>query len=137
MRINAKLFTFNKNAFCFFSFFNFITSVTSETPAEPDYIMAIKVTCQLIVYSITTILPGSKTPQAVKLTFSYFKDTPLGHIFLVIPLLYILSCYHNNQITNHKGSFYDNSVLCKDIELKFCTETTFEPLNSKVKPNSI
>ena len=39
------------------------------------------------------------TPQAIKPKLSDFKDTPLRHILQVIPVRYILSCYHGNKIT--------------------------------------
>ena len=57
------------------------------------------------------ILPGGRgippprvfrhpeTPQAVKLKLSDFKDTSLRRILQVIPVRYILRCYHGNKIT--------------------------------------
>ena len=75
-----------------------------------------------------------KTPQAIKLKLSDFKDTPLRHLSNVIPVRYILSCYHGNKIT--QGSLQnltpkkrEKSVFCKDIELKCGIETNFGPLS--------
>ena len=78
-----------------------------------------------------------ETPQAVKLKLSDFKDTSLRHILKLIPGRYILSCYHGNKITkvscriwlNRTVKFLNNSVIFKDIELKFGGQTNFGPLN--------
>ena len=40
-----------------------------------------------------------ETPQAIKLKLSDFKDTFLRHILQVIPVRYIVRCYHGNKIT--------------------------------------
>ena len=40
-----------------------------------------------------------ETPQAMKLKLFHFKDTSLRHILQVIPVCYILRCYHGNKIT--------------------------------------
>ena len=39
-----------------------------------------------------------KTSQAIKLKLSDFKDTPLRHILQVIPVYYILNCYHGKKL---------------------------------------
>ena len=80
-----------------------------------------------------------ETAQAMKLKLSDFKDTCLRHILQVIPGCYILRCYHSSKITkvpckiwlNRKVKFLNNSVIFKDIELKFDIYTNFGPLNSK------
>ena len=43
-------------------------------------------------------LPPSLAPQAIKLKLSDFKNTSLRHILQVIPVRYILRCYHGNKI---------------------------------------
>ena len=40
-----------------------------------------------------------KTSQDIKLKLPDFKDTFLRHILQVRSVLYILSCYHSNKIT--------------------------------------
>ena len=40
-----------------------------------------------------------ETPQTIKLKLSDFRDTSLRHILQVIPVRYILRCYHGNKIT--------------------------------------
>ena len=80
-----------------------------------------------------------ETPQAIKEKLSDLKDISLRHILQVIPVRYILRCYHGNKITkvpckiwlNRKVKFLNSSVLFKDIELKFGMATNFGPLNSK------
>ena len=74
--------------------------------------------------------------QGIKLKLSDFKDTPLRHILQVKPVRSILSCCHGNKIT--EGTSQDlaarkreKSAICKDVELKFGTETNFGPLSSK------
>ena len=81
-----------------------------------------------------------KTPQSIKLKLSDVKDTPLRHILQVKPLCYILSCCHDNKIT--EGTSKDlapknseKSAICQDIELKFGIETKFEPLQLSSKTN--
>ena len=84
-----------------------------------------------------------ETPQAIKLKLSDFKDTCLRHNLQVIPVRYILKCYHGNKITkvpckiwlNRKVKFLNNSVIFKDIELEFGMETNFGPLNPKSNIN--
>ena len=75
-----------------------------------------------------------KTAQGIKLKISDRKDTPLRHILHVKPVRRILSCCHGNKIT--EGTSQDlaarkleKSAICKDIELKFGTETNFGPLS--------
>ena len=81
-----------------------------------------------------------ETSQAIKLKLSDFKDTSLRHIHVVIPVRYILRCYHGNKITkapwkkiwlNRRVKIWNNSVTFKGIELKFSMETNFGLLNSK------
>ena len=80
-----------------------------------------------------------ETPQAIKLKISDFKDTYLRHILQVIPVRYILRCYHGIKITkvpckiwlNGKVNFFNNSVIFKGIELEFGMETNFGSLSSK------
>ena len=80
-----------------------------------------------------------ETLQAIKLKLSDFKNTSLRHTLKVIPVRYILRRYHGNKITegtlqnwlNRKLKFLNNSVIFKDIELKFGMEINFGPLNSK------
>ena len=76
------------------------------------------------------MLHHPKAAQGIKLKLSDFKDTPLGHILQVKSVGYILSCCHANKITG--GILQDlppkkseKSAICKDIELKFGTETKF------------
>ena len=40
-----------------------------------------------------------ETAQAMKLKLPDFKDTCLRHILQVIPVCYILKCYHDNKVT--------------------------------------
>ena len=40
-----------------------------------------------------------ETPQAIKLKLSDFKDIPFGYMLQVMPVCYILMCYHGNKIT--------------------------------------
>ena len=81
-----------------------------------------------------------KTAQGIKLKLSDFRDTPLRHILEVKPVSYILSCCHDNKIT--EGTSQDlapkkseKSAICKDIELKFGIDTKFRPLSSKTNIN--
>ena len=67
-----------------------------------------------------------ETAQAMKLKLSDFKDTCLRHILQVIQGFYILRCYHGNKITKgtlqnltQRLNFLNNSVIFKDIQLKF------------------
>ena len=68
--------------------------------------------------------PSPKTAQGIKLKLSDFKGTPLRHILQVKPVRCILS----NKITevtsqNLALKKSEKSAICKDIELKFGTET--------------
>ena len=81
-----------------------------------------------------------KTAQAIKLKRSDFKDRPIIHFLQVKPVRYILSCCHSNKITkgtsqNLAPKKSEKSAICKDIELKFTTETKFGPLSSKSNIN--
>ena len=48
------------------------------------------------------LLRNSETTQAIKLKLSHFKNSSLRHIFHVMAVPHILSCYHGNQI--YKGT---------------------------------
>ena len=48
---------------------------------------------------------------------------------------YILSCYHGNTVT--KGNFFNNSVIYKNVELKFSMDTYSGPLISESNINPI
>ena len=71
--------------------------------------------------------------QAIKLKLSDLKDTFLRHILQVFPIRYILSCCQGNNITKGTSQnlaswemeFLNNSVIYKDIDLKFGMETNF------------
>ena len=43
-------------------------------------------------------LPPSWNASVIKLELSDFKDTSLRYILQVIPVRYILRCYHGNKI---------------------------------------
>ena len=83
--------------------------------------------------SLNLFLPHSETPLTITLKLFDFEDTSLRHTFHVKQFPCILSCYHGNRIT--KGTLrtfvkYD-SVIYGVTELKFGTETNFEPLSSE------
>ena len=85
---------------------------------------------------LLSFLHHPKTVQGIKLKLSDFKDTPLRHLLQVKPVRYILSCCHGNKITNGTSQNFapkksEKSAICKDIELKFGTETKFGPLSSE------
>ena len=75
-----------------------------------------------------------KTAQGIKLKLSDFKDTPLRHVLQVKLVRYILNCCLGNKITKGTSQNFalkksEKPVICKDIELKFGTETKFGPLS--------
>ena len=89
------------------------------------------------MHPLRFFLHHSKMANSIKLKLSEFKYKPLRHILQVKPVRYILSCYHGNKIT--EGNSQDlapkkseNSVICKDIELKFVIEANFWLLSAKL-----
>ena len=91
-------------------------------------------------FPLLFFLHHPKMAQGIKLKRSDFKDTPLRHFLQVKTVRHILSCCHGNKITkgtsqNLAPKRSEKSAICKDIELKFGIETTFEALSSKSNIN--
>ena len=81
-----------------------------------------------------------KTAQGIKLKLSDFLKIHLQDILQVKPVRQILSCCHGNKIAEVTSQDLaskkcEKSDICKDIELKFGTETKFGPLSSKTNIN--